>query len=186
MSYWKLIPEMWSHKNSAYGYVNETAVRIWANSMFTIWFFTLLSVYYDANYELALVVIAFFRLDFLLKVIDPRYSYFNQLANFLSHHKPVVRVWAIQKRFARKIGLIISSMVLFFLTQHIIQGHTPQTHGFWVAPSFLCIICLIFMRLEWVLGRCAGCKIFEFLVKHKFLTNRDHQNCPDDGCGIEN
>ncbi|MBP7007467.1 hypothetical protein KBB05_01745 [Patescibacteria group bacterium] len=51
-----------------------------------------MSVYYDANYELALVVIAFFRLDFLLKVIDPRYSYFNQLANFLSHHKPVVRV----------------------------------------------------------------------------------------------
>lgn len=184
MAYWKLIPELWSHKHSKYGFVNETAVRVGANSMFTIGFFTILSVYYDYNYELALVVIACFRLDFLLKVIKPSYSYFNQIANFLTRHKPVIRVWAIQKRFARKIGLIISSMVLFFLTTHVTQWHTPETHGFRVMPSFLCIICLTFMRLEGVMGRCAGCRIFEFLVKHKFLTNKDHQTCPDDGCSI--
>lgn len=184
MAYWKLIPELGSHENSKYGFVNETAIRVGANIMFAIGFFTILSVYYDYNYHLARVVIAFFWFDFVLKIIDPSYSYFNQLANFLVRHKPVIRVGAIQKRFARKIGLIISSLVMFFLTMHITQWHTPETHGFWVAPSFLCIICLTFMRLEWVLGRCAGCKIFEFLVKHKFMTNKDHQNCPDDSCEV--
>lgn len=92
MPYGKLIKEMGSHKNSKYGFVNETAIRIAANIMFTIGLFTILSVYYAYNYELALVVIALFRLDFILKVINPEYSYFNQLGYFLSRHKPVVRV----------------------------------------------------------------------------------------------
>lgn len=184
MTYGKHIPEMGSHKHSQYGFVNETAIRATASSMFTIGFFTILNVYYTHNYEWALVVVSIFRLDFLLKVINPRYSFFNQRGHFLTRNKPIIRVWAIQKRFARTIGLVISSCVLFFLIVHIQQWHTSDTHGFRVTPSFLCITCLIFMRLEGVMGRCAGCAIFEFLVKHKFMSNKDHQNCVDDQCSL--
>lgn len=185
MSYWKLIPSLWSRKNSTYWFVNETQIRIWAGIMFTVWLFTFLSVYYAGKYELALVVVGVFWLDFLLKVINPKYSLIWMIARQLSQYKETQRVWAIQKRFARWIGLVLSSIVLWALINRVIihdtTTHIPETLS---RPMYICIVCLVFMRLEAILWRCAGCKVFECLVNKKLIKNTDNQTCPDGHCSL--
>lgn len=185
MSYWKLIPSLWSRTTSSYWFINETQIRIWAGIVFTVWFFTFLSVYYAGKYELALVVVGLFWLDFLLKVINPKYSLIWMIARQLSQHKEPQRVWAIQKRFARWIGLVLSSIVFWALINRVIihdtTTHIPETLS---RPMYICIVCLAFMRLEAILWRCAGCKIFEYLVNKKLIKNTDNQTCPDGHCSL--
>ncbi len=124
--------------------------------MFTIGFFTFLSVYYAGTYHLALVVVGCFWIDFVLKVINPQFSPIAQIAKFLVRHKDPVWVGAIQKRFARTIGLILSSIVFSALIYRVIiigdLSHIAETLS---RPMYICVICLLFMRLEAVLGRCA-------------------------------
>ncbi len=186
MSYWKLIPSLWSRKNSTYWFVNETQIRIWAGIMFTVWLFTFLSVYYAGMYNLALIVVWLFWLDFLLKVINPKYSIIGIIAQQLSKNKEPQRVWAIQKRFAWWIGLAMSSIVLFMLIKHnfFMDSSHQMVYGTITPPMILCMICLSFMWLESILWYCVGCTIFEYLVKHKILKNTDNQTCPDGHCSL--
>ncbi len=172
-------------KNSAYWFVNEVQIRIGAGIMFTVWLFTFLSVYYAGMCNRALIVVWLFWLDFLLKVINPKYSLIWMIAKQLSQNKEPQRVWAIQKRFARWIGLVLSSIVFWALINRVIihgtTTHIPETLS---RPMYICILCLVFMRLEAILWRCAGCKIFECLVNKKFINNTDHQTCPDGVCKL--
>ena len=185
MTYGKLISKLGSNHQSHYGFVNETAIRVGASIMFTIGFFTFWSVYYAGMYQMALVIVSWFFIDFVLKVINPDYSFINQIAIWLTKHKKPVWVWAIQKRFAWAIGLIMSAIVLIALIYRVViiqdLSYIPQTLSW---PMYLCIMCLIFMRLESTLGRCAGCRIYEFLVRHRFTKNTDHQHCPDEWCNL--
>ena len=120
--------------------------------MFTIGFFTFLSVYYAVKYNLALVVVGCFWIDLVLKVINPQFSPIAQIAKFLVRHKDPVCVGAIQKRFARTIGLILSSIVFSALIYRVIiigdLSHIAETLS---RPMYICVICLLFMRLEAVL-----------------------------------
>lgn len=185
MAYGVLLPSMGSRKKSAYGFVNETAIRVGAGIMFTIGLFTFLSVYYAGKYELVLIIVWIFWLDFVLKVINPQFSIIGNIAKFLVRHKEPVWVGAIQKRFAWMIGLMMSSVVFVALINRVVIHHNlhyiPETISW---PMYFCIVCLAFMWLESVLWRCAGCKIFEFLVKHGIMKNKDHQNCPDGECEL--
>ncbi len=186
MSYGKLIPELGSHKRSHYGFVNETAVRVGAGMMMTVGVITFLGVYYAQQYTTALIVVSIFWIDFLLKVIDPRFSPIGRVAHRLVRHKPVVRVGAIQKRFARAMGLFMATLVLgMLLYRHFMPGVAvlPE-RGALTPPMRLCVICLSLMWLEAILGYCVGCQIFAWLVKHKFMKNSDHQNCPDNVCSL--
>jgi hypothetical protein len=175
-----------SRKKSHYGFVNETAIRVGAGIMFTIWFFTFLSVFYAGKYDMALYVVGTFWLDFLLKVINPDWSIFGNIARFLTKHKEPVRVWAIQKRFAWSIGLVFASVVFAMLIKHnfFMDISHQQVYGTITPPMILCLICLVFMWLEAIMGYCVGCKIFEFLVHHKIMKNKDHQTCPDGACSL--
>jgi hypothetical protein len=186
MSYWKLIPSLWSKKNSNYGFVNEVQVRIWAGLMFTVWFFTFLSVYYAGKYDLALVVVAIFWLDFVLKVINPRYSLVGKIANMINLTKEPVRVGAIQKRFARALWLTMSSVVLIMLIKHnfFMDASHQMLYGTITPPMILCLVCLSLMWLESILWYCVGCSIFEYLVDKKILKNTDNQSCPDGHCSL--
>lgn len=185
MSYGKIIPSLWSRKHAHYGFVNETAIRVGASIMFTLGLFTFLSVYYAGKYNLALIMVGFFWVDFLLKVINPQFSPIAQIAKFLVRHKDPVWVGAIQKRFARTIGLILSSIVFSALIYRVIiredLSHIAEALS---RPMYICMVCLIFMWLEASLWLCVWCRIFSFLVKHKFLRNSDHQTCPDDQCSL--
>ncbi len=186
MSYWTRIPSLWSRKTSKYGFVNEVEVRIGAGLMFTVWLFTFLSVYYAGHYDFALIVVAIFWLDFLLKVINPAYSPVGKIANIINLTKEPIRVWAIQKRFARSIGLAMSSIVLMMLMKHnfFMNASHHMPYGMTTPPMILCLICLLFMWLESILWYCVGCTIFEYLVQHKILKNTDHQTCPDGHCSL--
>lgn len=154
--------------------------------MFTVWFFTFLSVYYAGKYDLALIVVSFFWLDFLLKVISPKYSIVWMVAYQLSKNKEPQRVWAIQKRFARTIGFIMSSAVLTMLIKHNFFMETTHetTYQTITPPMILCLICLSFMWLESILWYCVWCTIFETLVKKNIIQNKDQQNCPDWHCAL--
>lgn len=186
MAYWKLIPELGSRKKSSYWFVNETAIRVGAGIMFTIGFFIFLSVYYAGKYEMALYIVWLFWMDFLLKVVNPDWSIFGNIAKYLTRHKEPVRVWAIQKRFAWSIGLLFASVVVVMLIKHnyFMDASHQQIYGNITPPMVLCMICLIFMRLEAIMGYCVGCKIFEYLVHHKIMRNKDNQTCPDGTCSL--
>jgi Domain of unknown function (DUF4395) len=83
--------------------------------MFTVGFFTFLSVLYAGMYTMALVVVGLFWTDFLLKVVNARYSYIGKIGDYIMRHKDPERVGSIQKRFAWMIGLVLSSIVLCML-----------------------------------------------------------------------
>lgn len=97
--------------------------------MFTLGFFTFLVTYYTQEYTLALVVVAFFWLDFLLKVINPRYSVIGKIANLFTKNKEKLWVGAIQKRFAWSIGLFLSSMVLIALASRFLLNTEAVLRG---------------------------------------------------------
>lgn len=154
MLYGKLLPEYGSRNNSRYGFVNETQIRVGAGIMFSLGFFTFLVTYFSHNYVFALSVVAFFWLDFLLKVINPSFSPIAALACVLSKHKQKIRVGSIQKRFAWSIGLVLSSIVLIALVARFLFDTRAATRGGLVRPMWICVLCLIFMRCEAILGYC--------------------------------
>lgn len=182
MAYGKLLPELWSKTDSRYGFVNEVAVRTGAGIMLTIRFATLITIYHTYNEELLLRVAGFFWIDFLLKIINPRYSIIGMIARLLTRNKKPIRVGAIQKRFAWMIGFVMMTSIVAELIYHLVILHSTQFGIPWM--RYVCQIFLFFVRCEAILGRCAGCDIFKFLVKHKIITNRDAQNCVDGNCEI--
>lgn len=129
MTYGKLLFDQGSTPQSRYGFVNETQIRLGAGIMFTLGFFTFLVTYYTQEYTLALVVVAFFWLDFLLKVINPRYSLIGKIAHLFTKNKEKLWVGAIQKRFAWSIGLFLSSMVLIALASRFLLNTEAVLRG---------------------------------------------------------
>lgn len=181
MSYWTLVSSQGSTAQSKYWFVNETQVRLGAWIMVTIWLIIFLTTALTKQYIIGLVGVSVFWLDFLLKVINPHYSLFGILAWWWVKKKEVVRVGAIQKRFAWTMWLVMASIVLGLFLFHIISAKQGAITP--VVP-ILCITCLVLMRCEAHLGLCVGCKIFAWLLKKEYITNPDAQTCPDWSCSL--
>jgi hypothetical protein len=154
-----------------YGVVNEHAVRAGSGIMFTFGFATLLNTIYTHNLYLVLIAVSIYFLDFCLKVFfGPKYSFFYQFGNLLVFYKKPEYVGALQKRFAWAIGLVFSFIVLSLLSFKVYTGaHQIMMHemsnlnlqfgdipplSHLGLPFYLCVICLILMWLEAVLGFC--------------------------------
>lgn len=175
---WQIIPWLEIHgKPAPYGVLNERAIRATAGIMFAIWFFTMLYTYFTRDYSLLQIIVTTFFLDFLLKVLWwPKLSPFSFFWKLLVSKQKPEYVWAIQKRFAWSLGVIMSGSVLLISIFLEIK---------WILPLSLCATCLTFMWLETSAGICVGCKIYYFLVDKKIIKEPTiRPACPGGSCSL--
>jgi hypothetical protein len=87
----------------------------------------------------SLVFISFFTLDFLMRVVQPRYSPSLLLGRFFVQNQRPEYVGATQKRFAWGIGLLLA-IPMFYLLVIDFQPNPIKV--------LVCVICLLLLFLE--------------------------------------
>ncbi len=142
--------------------VNETAARIVA--LFVV-FFSILSILLESPVPAFVLMYGFFA----RVMYGPK---FEPIALFAIHvivpslHLPTKQVFGPPKRFAQLIGLIFTTAGLTF---------------FYFGENFLFILTFgilsIFALLESTLGFCAGCFVFQYLIKWKILPESVCEKC---------
>lgn len=176
---WQIIPGLEIHgKPAPYGVLNERSIRATAGIMFAIWFFTMMYTFFTQDFSVLKIVVTTFFFDFLIKVLWwPKYSPISWLGKIIVSGQKPEYVWAIQKRFAWSLWLIMSGSVLLISIFLWIK---------WFLPLTLCAICLSFMWLETSAGICVGCKIYYFLVDKKILKEPAvRPACPGGACSLK-
>ncbi len=204
--YWEYVDNL-NKKDDKYWFVNEFEVRISTGIALVLALLSLFLVLFKAEYMIPLIIIFILWIDFVLKVfLDPKYSIFWSIIRPFIKNIEKVYVWAIQKRFAWSIWLIISSLVLLCLilqswvlidmgftnnTLLEIQKHTIERQNLnWLfitplsPPILLCFICVVFMWFESIVGYCVWCNIYSYLSKKWIIKKYSIQNCLNWKCNI--
>jgi hypothetical protein len=120
----------------------------------------------------AVTILFFF--DFLIRVtVGIKYSPTGAIGGWLAKRQAPMWVSAKPKRFAWTLGLIMS-LAMMLITNSGIRGVLPRT---------ICLICLVLMWLEAVIGVCLGCEIHGFLVRRGW-TRKDpaFEVCANGAC----
>jgi hypothetical protein len=171
---------------------------------------SLFLVLFKGSFLVPLIFIGLIWLDFILKVfISPNASIIGRFVRLFLKKEPYW-IGAVQKRFAWSIGVFISTAAFlcivfqsgFFVDvapffQSAYDGiqvalkqdtfikdqyqlmYTPMN-----PPMLLCILCLVFMWLEAVVGYCVGCAIYAWGVRKGFWKAYTGQNCTGGVCRI--
>lgn len=141
--------------------LNEREVRAGAGILFLFSMIVSMTVFLVGNYfPLKLFVIAFL-IDFIIRVlINPKFSPSLIIGRFFVRNQEVEYVSAPPKRFAWIIGLLLVSFMFVFLV--LLNLVSPINF-------FVCIICLIFLFSESVLGVCLGCMVYPLFNKQKAM-----------------
>jgi len=149
--------------------LNEREARAGAGILFAIGMLSLTNAVMLSHGVVTRYFIAFFTLDFLIRVINPSYSPSLLMGRFFVKDQVPEYVGATQKRFAWGIGLILALPMFYLLVIH----WQPNP-----IKVFICIICLLLLILESAFSICLGCKIYN-LVMPTAATN-----CPGGACEI--
>ncbi|OZM81475.1 DUF4395 domain-containing protein [Pseudonocardia sp. MH-G8] len=122
------------------------------------------------------VITVFFFVEFLIRVTAGlTYSPVGVLARWLTRRVPPEWVSAKPKRFAWTLGLVMS-LAMAVITNVGIRGALPAT---------ICLICLVLMWFEAVLGRCLGCEIHGLLVRRGWATKDPaFEICANGACAV--
>lgn len=206
--YWTHVPHL-SGKNDKYGFVNETEIRIATGITLVLGLFSLFLVLFKGRYDIPLILVSVIVLDFLLKVfLSPRFSIFGSIVRLFLRKWDEVWVGAVQKRFAWSIGIFLSAFVLYcilLLGQYITPMAWPQmiavsgileatranlaNGALIVAPMnpavIACLLCIVFMWSESVIGYCVGCHMYKWLVKKWWMKQIPWQNCVNGVCELK-
>ncbi len=113
--------------------------------------------------------IAFFTVDFLIRVIQPRYSPSLLMGRFFVQNQTPEYVGASQKRFAWAIGLALA--IPMFNT--IVVEFVPNP-----MKVVICILCLVLLFMESAFSICLGCKLYSLFSK------KDPTHCPGGVCEV--
>ena len=133
--------------------VNENKVRLTA---LWVWVLVILSLF-----AFHLLIAIFLGIDFLLRGFNwGKYSPLNKLseATVKRLHIPNKPIDQAPKRFAAKIGFLLSLGIIAFLLTGVVEG-----------ALILAIVFAVFAFLESFLGFCAGCYVYRFLRKLKLI-----------------
>ncbi len=117
----------------------------------------------------ARVYLAFLSTDFLIKIINPKYSPSALLGKLFVANQTPEYTGAAQKRFAWFIGWLISLPMLQWFVFH------------WDITFYkvlICVLCLSLMFLEAAFSICVGCWLY------KVITRNDPKYCPGGVCEI--
>lgn len=205
--YWTHVPHL-SEKGDKYWFVNETEIRIATGITLVLGLLSLCLVLLKAEYSIPLVLVSLMVADFILKVfISPRWSIFGSFVRLFLSKWEEIWVGAVQKRFAWSIGILLSALVLYcilLLGQYIAPSEWPQmtavlgilqatqtniANGALIItpmnPTIIaCLICIVFMWSESVVGYCVGCHIYAWLVKKGWMKAYKWQNCVNGVCEV--
>ncbi len=143
------------------GVFNEHQVRAAAGLTLVFGAVAFVYAYFAKQYLPIQAVTTLFFVEFLLRVtLGLRFSPFGQLARLLTRHQPPEWVSAKPKRFAWSLGLVMSLAMMIITNAHI-RGALPLT---------ICLICMVLMWLEAVLGLCLGCEIYGWMVRRGWVA----------------
>jgi hypothetical protein len=172
------IPGLKIHGEDApYPVFNEREIRAGAGIAFAIAISSFFTVFYTKDLTILYAVIPFFFVDFLIKVFrGPEWSPIGFIGALLVKNQRPEYVGAIQKRFAWGIGLFMATLMMILLFGLGVRG---------LIPLSLCMVCIVFMWMESVLGVCVGCNIYSFLINHSILKKPNVMPaCPGGVCKI--
>ncbi len=150
--------------------LNEREARAGAGILFAIGMLSLTNAVMLGHGVVTRYFIAFFTLDFLIRVINPAYSPSLLMGRFFVRNQKPEYVGAAQKRFAWAIGLVLALPMFYLLVIH----WQPNP-----IKVFICIICLLLLIMESAFSFCFGCMLFNFFKKEKAT------NCPGGACEIQ-
>jgi uncharacterized protein DUF4395 len=134
------------------------------------------SAYFAGDYVLLQIVSTLFFAEFLIRVaIGLRYSPAGVVARALTRARPPDWVSAKPKRFAWTLGLAMSFSMMV-ITNSGIRGWLPRS---------ICLVCLMLMWTESVLGVCAGCKLHGWLIRRGWTTKDPaFEVCAGGACAV--
>jgi len=165
--------KFWQYGERVDGYdilvLNEREARAGAGILFAIGILSLMNAVALGHVIVTKVFISFFTLDFLIRVIQPRYSPSLLLGRFFVQNQKPEYVGAIQKRFAWGLGLLLA-LPMFYLLVIDFQPNPIKV--------LVCMLCLILLFLESAFSICLGCKLFEIFKKDPVT------HCPGGVCEI--
>ncbi len=136
--------------------LNEREARAGAGILFLIGILSLVNAVALGHIIVTKVFISFFTLDFVIRVIQPRYSPSLLLGRFFVQNQRPEYVGATQKRFAWGIGLLLA-LPMFYLLVIDFQPNPIKV--------LVCIICLALLFFESAFSICVGCKIYGLFKK---------------------
>ena len=205
--YWTPLPDI-SKPHDKYGFVDEREIRIATGIMMILWLFSFFLVVFKAEFQIPLILVSIMVIDFLARIfISPKLSLFGSFVRLFLKKKDAIWVGSVQKRFAWSIGLILSSFTLYcilLLWEYIAPSPGLQMVAVtgilaWIEqnlaqeslivmpmnPTIIaCLLCIIFMWSESVVGYCVGCSLYAWLVKKGWMKKYPGQNCVNNICNI--
>jgi len=149
--------------------LNEREARAGAGILFFIGLLSLVNAVALGHIIVTKVFISFFTFDFMMRVIQPRYSPSLLLGRFFVQNQRPEYVGATQKRFAWGIGLLLA-IPMFYL---LVINFQPNP-----IKVLVCTLCLLLLFLESAFSICVGCKIFGLFKKDPVT------HCPGGVCEI--
>lgn len=206
--YWTRVPHL-SQKGDKYGFVNETEIRIATGITLVLGLFSFFLVLFKAEYTIPLILVSIITFDFVLKVfIGPRWSIFGSFVRLFLKKWDEVWVGAVQKRFAWSIGIFLSAFTIYCMlilgqfippaegvqmetvTKMLIATQENIKNGALIVapmnPTILaCLLCIVFMWSESVVGYCVGCHIYGWLVRKWWMKEHKWQNCVNGVCEVK-
>jgi hypothetical protein len=148
--------------------LNEREIRAAAGILFLIIFISLMIILFKNDFALAKYSIAFFLTDFIIRVfVNPKFSPSLIVGRLIVRNQTPEYVGAKQKKFAWKIGVILSATMFVFLL--VVNAYSPIT-------GIVCLMCLIFLFFESAFGICLACKLYAAIYRDKV------QYCPGEVC----
>ena len=149
--------------------LNEREARAGAGILFAIGLLSLMNAVALGHVIVTRFFIAFFTLDFLIRVVQPRYAPSLLIGRLFVQNQRPEYVGATQKRFAWGLGLLLA-LPMFYL---LVINFQPNP-----IKVVVCIVCLVLLFLESAFSICLGCKLFELFKKDPVT------HCPGGVCEI--
>jgi len=132
--------------------LNEREIRAAAGILFVPMLIALMLILLNGDFLMIKYYIVVFLTDLLIRVfVSPQYSPSLILGRLMVSRQTPEYVSAAQKLFAWKIGIGLSTLMLFILV-------ILDTHNIFTGLS--CLICLSFLFFECAFGICFGCLVY--------------------------
>jgi len=156
--------------------VNENAVRAAAGITMAVGTVAFAYAYFEHRWLPLKIVSTFFLVEFLMRItVGFKYSPVGIVSGWLTKRQPVDWVSYKPKRFAWTLGATMAGIVTGITNSNI--------HGWW--PRSFCLVCLVLMWMESVLGLCLGCEIHAFLVRRGWTTKDEaFEICANGVCAV--
>ncbi len=158
------------------GVFNEVEVRIAAGITMAMGAIVFAFANWEKVFAPIQIVTTFFFIEFLARVtLGFHRSPVGIVSRRLTRKHPAQWVSAKPKRFAWTLGMVLSFSMMV-ITNAEIRGALPRT---------ICLICLVLMWMESVLGICLGCQIHVVLVRLGWTTkDEDYEICAGGVCEL--